>query len=75
MDPEEIPMLNFWDLIDAAMHEAVPAIAALGVSPLVRIPDMQGWMVKSMSLNNAANYGRLLMALSVQERWIAELTE
>ncbi|KAK7742211.1 hypothetical protein SLS62_010762 [Diatrype stigma] len=28
------------------MHEAVPAIAACGVSPLVRIPDMQSWMVK-----------------------------
>jgi len=31
---------------DSAMHDAVPAIAAHGVSPLVRIPDMQGWMVK-----------------------------
>ncbi|KAM7209329.1 Phosphoenolpyruvate/pyruvate domain containing protein [Naviculisporaceae sp. PSN 640] len=31
---------------DAAMHEAVPAIAALGVSPIVRIPDLQGWMIK-----------------------------
>jgi hypothetical protein len=34
---------------DAAMHEAVPAIAALGVSPIVRIPDLQPWMVKSKS--------------------------
>lgn len=33
--------------IDSAMHDAVPAIAAAGVSPIVRIPDMQGWMVKS----------------------------
>lgn len=33
-------------IIDAAMHEAVPAIAALGVSPIVRVPDFQGWMVK-----------------------------
>jgi hypothetical protein len=32
---------------DAAMHEAVPAIAACGVSPIVRIPDNQGFMVKS----------------------------
>ncbi|KAI1776637.1 Phosphoenolpyruvate/pyruvate domain-containing protein [Hypoxylon cercidicola] len=32
--------------VDAAMHEAVPAIASCGVSPLVRIPDMQGWMIK-----------------------------
>lgn len=31
---------------DAAMHEAVPAIAACGVSPIVRIPDNQGFMVK-----------------------------
>ncbi|KAK0753943.1 Pyruvate/Phosphoenolpyruvate kinase-like domain-containing protein [Schizothecium vesticola] len=31
---------------DAAMHEAVPAIAALGVSPIVRIPDLQHWMIK-----------------------------
>jgi 4-hydroxy-2-oxoheptanedioate aldolase len=31
---------------DAAMHDAVPAIAAAGVSPLVRIPDFQSWMVK-----------------------------
>lgn len=28
------------------MHDAVPAIAAVGVSPIVRIPDMQPWMVK-----------------------------
>jgi hypothetical protein len=28
------------------MHDAVPAIAALGVSPIVRIPDVQSWMVK-----------------------------
>lgn len=31
---------------DAAMHDAVPTIAALGVSPIVRIPDLQPWMVK-----------------------------
>jgi len=28
------------------MHNAVPTIAACGVSPIVRIPDNQGWMVK-----------------------------
>lgn len=28
------------------MHEAVPAIASCGVSPIVRLPDMQGWMIK-----------------------------
>ncbi|EEU45769.1 uncharacterized protein NECHADRAFT_80963 [Fusarium vanettenii 77-13-4] len=31
---------------DGAMHDSVPAVAALGVSPLVRVADMQGWMVK-----------------------------
>jgi 4-hydroxy-2-oxoheptanedioate aldolase len=31
---------------DGAMHEAVAAIAACGVSPIVRVPDNQGWMVK-----------------------------
>ncbi|KAL2158499.1 hypothetical protein VTH06DRAFT_4266 [Thermothelomyces fergusii] len=31
---------------DAAMHEAVPAIAALGVSPIVRLPSTEPWMVK-----------------------------
>ncbi|KAI1077067.1 Phosphoenolpyruvate/pyruvate domain-containing protein [Whalleya microplaca] len=31
---------------DAAMHEAVPTIASCGVSPIVRIPSIQGWMVK-----------------------------
>jgi len=31
---------------DAAMHEAVAALAACGVSPLVRIPDNQGYLVK-----------------------------
>lgn len=34
------------DRTDAAMHEAVPAIASCGVSPIVRLPDMQGWMIK-----------------------------
>lgn len=28
------------------MHDAVPAISALGISPIVRIPDLQGWMIK-----------------------------
>jgi len=31
---------------DSAMHEAVAAIAACGISPIVRIPDNQGWMAK-----------------------------
>ena len=32
---------------DAAMHEAVAAIAGCGVSPIVRIAANEGWMVKS----------------------------
>ncbi|KAI8725750.1 HpcH-HpaI domain-containing protein [Fusarium sp. LHS14.1] len=31
---------------DGAMHDSAPAVAALGVSPLVRVADVQGWMVK-----------------------------
>ncbi|KAK3394785.1 Pyruvate/Phosphoenolpyruvate kinase-like domain-containing protein [Podospora didyma] len=31
---------------DAAMHSSVPVIAELGLSPIVRIPDLQPWMVK-----------------------------
>ncbi|KAI0891121.1 Pyruvate/Phosphoenolpyruvate kinase-like domain-containing protein [Annulohypoxylon nitens] len=31
---------------DGEMHNIVPAIAAVGASPIVRLPDMQGWMVK-----------------------------
>lgn len=36
--------------IDAQMHEAVGAIAATGVSPVVRIVANEGWMVKRMSM-------------------------
>lgn len=32
--------------LDAQMHEAVSAIAATGVSPVVRIAANEGWMVK-----------------------------
>ncbi|PYI04004.1 Phosphoenolpyruvate/pyruvate domain-containing protein [Aspergillus sclerotiicarbonarius CBS 121057] len=34
---------------DAAMHESVAAIAAYGVSPIVRVPDFQSWMIKRAS--------------------------
>ena len=34
---------------DAAMHEAVPTIAACCSSPIVRIPAAEGWMIKSES--------------------------
>ncbi|GAB7339045.1 hypothetical protein MBLNU457_5704t1 [Dothideomycetes sp. NU457] len=33
-------------LSDASMHESVSAIAATGVSPVVRIPANEAWMVK-----------------------------
>ena len=38
---------NFY-VKDGQMHEAVAAIAATGVSPLVRIAANEGWMVKRM---------------------------
>ncbi len=39
-------------LTDRSMHEAVSAIAAVGVSPIVRIPDMQSWMIKRKLVAN-----------------------
>lgn len=44
---------NQWTTIltnvpDGQMHEAVAAIAATGVSPLVRIAANEAWMVKSV---------------------------
>ena len=41
--------LDLTKYTDAAMHDAVPAIAACGVSPVVRIPDNQGFLVKRRS--------------------------
>lgn len=35
-------------MLDWQMHEAVAAIAAIGVSPIVRIAANEGWMVKSV---------------------------
>lgn len=34
------------NIADAEMHESVSAIASTGVSPIVRIPGNEGWMVK-----------------------------
>lgn len=34
------------NIADNQMHEAVAAIAACGVSPIVRIPANEAWMVK-----------------------------
>ncbi|KAF5710881.1 2 4-dihydroxyhept-2-ene-1 7-dioic acid aldolase [Fusarium mundagurra] len=51
---------------DAAMHEAVPTIAAVGVSPIVRLPDMQGWMVKR-ALDSGAHGIIVPMLRTVEE--------
>ncbi|KAF5978269.1 zinc-binding protein [Fusarium coicis] len=50
------------NLDDGAMHDAVPAIAALGVSPVVRLPDMQGWMVKR-ALDSGAHGKKIVVPL------------
>ncbi|KAM5524784.1 CORD and CS domain-containing protein [Fusarium oxysporum f. sp. phaseoli] len=50
------------NLDDGAMHDAVPAIAALGVSPIVRLPDMQGWMVKR-ALDSGAHGTKIVVPL------------
>ncbi|EME87293.1 uncharacterized protein MYCFIDRAFT_125226 [Pseudocercospora fijiensis CIRAD86] len=34
------------NISDAEMHESVAAIAACGISPVVRLPDGQHWMIK-----------------------------
>lgn len=34
------------DELDSEMHESVNAVASVGVSPIVRIPANEGWMVK-----------------------------
>ncbi|KAI0152146.1 Phosphoenolpyruvate/pyruvate domain-containing protein [Hypoxylon sp. NC0597] len=61
-----IPHSELNVIVDAAMHEAVPAIASCGVSPLVRIPDMQGWMIKRAL--DAGAHGILIPLLrSVEE--------
>lgn len=38
------------------MHEAVGAIAAMGVSPIVRIAANEGWMVKRMLLSCSVSF-------------------
>lgn len=34
------------NVLDSEMHESVNAVASVGVSPIVRIPANEGWMVK-----------------------------
>lgn len=48
------------ELIDKSMHEAVSAIAAVGVSPIVRIPDMQSWMIKRKLAGKCSNRHMLI---------------
>lgn len=43
--------------IDWQMHEAVGAIAATGVSPIVRIAANEGWMVKRESCDYLGSEG------------------
>ena len=43
------------------MHEAVPAIAACGVSPVVRIPDNQGFMVKREPISLPQTHSKLML--------------
>lgn len=73
--------MRLYNILDGAMHDAVPAIAALGVSPIVRIPDMQGWMVKSenlpFQLDHTWTSSSFIANRSLddyKEHWIAELT-
>lgn len=40
---------------DGAMHEAVAAIAACGVSPLVRIPANESYLAKRTVTNGIIN--------------------
>lgn len=57
------------------MHEAVAAIAAEGVSPIVRIAANEGWMVKRMFLDLIPSLLVLVLADFKQELWTQELTE
>jgi hypothetical protein len=50
--------------LDGAMHDAVPAIAALGVSPIVRLPDQQGWMVKRKIQTETSVVSKAVLTLS-----------
>lgn len=45
------------DDVDWQMHESVAAVAATGVSPVVRIPANEGWMVKRAFCSTRAYAG------------------
>jgi 4-hydroxy-2-oxoheptanedioate aldolase len=50
---------------DSAMHECIANIAPYGVSPLVRIPDCQRWMIKRAL--DAGAHGIMIPLLSTVE--------
>jgi 4-hydroxy-2-oxoheptanedioate aldolase len=54
------------NIADADMHECVAAIAACGVSPVVRIPEGQHWMVKR-ALDAGAHGIMVPLVRTVQE--------
>ncbi|SPQ18842.1 74e1e9ac-4086-4057-9f1d-a4a37c88801b [Thermothielavioides terrestris] len=56
---------------DAAMHEAVPAIAALGVSPIVRLPDIQPWM--EPWIQEHMEYGSHRPPVLKEAAWLTDL--
>lgn len=53
------------NLSDDAMHESVAAVAACGVSPIVRIPEGQYWMIKRAL--DAGAHGILVPLLQTAE--------
>src|ERR1700737_2517733 len=50
---------------DSAMHECIASIAPYGVSPLVRLPDSQRWMIKRAL--DAGAHGIMIPLLSTVE--------
>ena len=54
---------------DSQMHECIASIAPYGVSPLVRIPDSEGWMIKRAL--DAGAHGIMVPLLST----VAEVEE
>jgi 4-hydroxy-2-oxoheptanedioate aldolase len=50
---------------DSAMHECIANVAPYGVSPLVRIPDSQRWMIKRAL--DAGAHGIMVPLLSTVE--------
>ena len=53
------------NLSDADMHDSVAAIAACGISPVVRVPEGQHWMIKRAL--DAGAHGIIVPLLSSAE--------